>query len=176
CRVDAVVRGGAGDHQRLDPVSPKPLFEVRADEGGVDALDDDRLARALAHLLDRLIAGKLRTQERILLGGGMPDVNDRNASRAKGVEEAPHVGKGGSVVAPFAARLALLHTRLDVDEDERRLSRIEGHRPQTLSMMVAVPMPAPMQSVTSAVLRSRRSSSSSTVPKIMAPVAPNGWP
>ena len=47
---------------------------------------------------------------------------------------------------------------------------------QTRSMMVAVPMPAPMQSVTSAVFRSRRSSSSSTVPKIIAPVAPSGWP
>ena len=35
-------------------------------------------------------------------------------------------------------------------------------------MIVAVPMPAPMHSVTRAVLRLRRSSSSSTVPKIIA--------
>src|SRR5689334_24337963 len=47
-------------------------------------------------------------------------------------------------------------------------------RHQTRSMMVAVPMPTPMQSVTSAVSLSRRSSSSSTVPRIMAPVAPSG--
>src|SRR5262245_19273789 len=46
----------------------------------------------------------------------------------------------------------------------------------TRSTIVAVPMPAPMQSVTSAVERSRRSSSSMTVPRIMAPVAPSGWP
>src|SRR5262249_9983417 len=49
-----------------------------------------------------------------------------------------------------------------------------GH--QTRSMMVAVPMPAPMHKVTRPVERSRRSSSSSNVPRIMAPVAPSGWP
>src|SRR5262245_61320410 len=49
-------------------------------------------------------------------------------------------------------------------------------RHQTLSMMVAVPIPAPMQSVTSAEARLRRSSSSSTVPRIIAPVAPSGCP
>ena len=43
-------------------------------------------------------------------------------------------------------------------------------------MMVAVPMPPPMHSVTSAVALLVRSSSSSTVPKIIAPVAPSGWP
>src|SRR5262249_55221425 len=43
-------------------------------------------------------------------------------------------------------------------------------------MIVAVPMPAPMHSVTSAVERSRRSNSSMTVPRIMAPVAPRGSP
>ena len=37
-------------------------------------------------------------------------------------------------------------------------------------------MPAPTQSVTSAVCLPVRSSSSSTVPRIMAPVAPSGWP
>ena len=43
-------------------------------------------------------------------------------------------------------------------------------------MIVAVPMPPPMQSVMSAVLLPVRSSSSSAVPRIMAPVAPSGWP
>jgi len=46
----------------------------------------------------------------------------------------------------------------------------------TRSMMVAVPMPPPMHSVTSAVDLLVRSSSSSTVPRIIAPVAPSGWP
>ena len=45
---------------------------------------------------------------------------------------------------------------------------------QTLSIMVAVPMPPPTHRLTSAVLRSRRSSSSRTVPRIIVPVAPNG--
>src|SRR5271169_5845061 len=43
-------------------------------------------------------------------------------------------------------------------------------------MMVAVPMPAPIHSVTSPVERLRRSNSSTSVPRIMAPVAPSGWP
>src|SRR5689334_17345538 len=47
-------------------------------------------------------------------------------------------------------------------------------RHHTRSIIVAVPMPTPMQSVISAVSLSRRSSSSRTVPRIMAPVAPSG--
>lgn len=46
----------------------------------------------------------------------------------------------------------------------------------TRSMIVAVPMPAPMQSVTSAVALPVRSSSSSAVPSSIAPVAPSGCP
>src|ERR1700676_3495915 len=49
-------------------------------------------------------------------------------------------------------------------------------RHHTRSMIVAVPMPAPMQSVTSPIERLRRSSSSTSVPRIIAPVAPSGWP
>src|SRR5882724_11543637 len=50
------------------------------------------------------------------------------------------------------------------------------HCRHTRSMIVAVPIPTPMHNVTSAVERLRRSSSSSTVPRIIAPVAPSGWP
>ena len=50
-----------------------------------------------------------------------------------------------------------------------------GHA-QTRSMMVAVPMPPPVHMVTSPQVRSRRSSSSRTVPMSIAPVAPIGWP
>ena len=46
----------------------------------------------------------------------------------------------------------------------------------TRSTIVAMPMPPPMHSVTRPVARSRRSSSSSTVPISIAPVAPSGWP
>src|SRR5207248_1514484 len=48
--------------------------------------------------------------------------------------------------------------------------------PHTRSMMVATPMPPPMQRVTSARRAWRRSSSSTTVPTSIAPVAPSGWP
>src|SRR5690606_36885630 len=62
---------------------------------------------------------------------------------------------------------------VDVD-----LEVFHGHMlpDQTRSMTVAVPMPAPMQRVARAVDLFERSSSSSTVPRIMAPVAPSGWP
>src|SRR5262249_6415388 len=49
-------------------------------------------------------------------------------------------------------------------------------RCQTRSMIVAVPMPPPMHNVMRAAPLPVRSSSSSTVPRIIAPVAPSGWP
>ena len=49
-------------------------------------------------------------------------------------------------------------------------------RDQTRSMIVAVPMPPPMHNVISAVPLPVRSSSSSAVPRIIAPVAPSGCP
>src|SRR5690606_2268707 len=62
----------------------------------------------------------------------------------------------------------------------------DGHRPAlrislqrhayTRSIMVAAPMPLATQSVMRAVPWPVRSSSSSAVPRIMAPVAPRGWP
>ena len=62
-----------------------------------------------------------------------------------------------------------MHVRFDGE-----ILIIHDFTPHTRSIIVAVPMPAPMHKVMSAVFRSRRSSSSSTVPKIMAPVAPSG--
>ncbi len=62
---------------------------------------------------------------------------------------------------------------------ETKVGQFHGKSPsrdQTRSMIVAVPMPPPMQRVMSAVLLPVRSSSSSAVPRIMAPVAPSGWP
>jgi len=48
--------------------------------------------------------------------------------------------------------------------------------PYTRSMIVAAPMPEPMHNVARPVSRSERSISSNNVPRIIAPVAPNGWP
>ena len=60
---------------------------------------------------------------------------------------------------------------------ETKVGEVHGKSPsrdQTRSMIVAVPMPPPMQRVMSAVLLPVRSSSSSAVPRIIAPVAPSG--
>ena len=48
--------------------------------------------------------------------------------------------------------------------------------PYTRSMIVAAPMPEPMHNVARPVSRSERSNSSNKVPRIIAPVAPSGWP
>ncbi len=58
-------------------------------------------------------------------------------------------------------------------EGDRAQLRLESHV-HTRSMMVAMPMPPPMQRVTRPVERPRSSSSSSTVLSSMAPVAPRG--
>src|SRR5476649_1764009 len=72
-------------------------------------------------------------------------------------------------VPPERFRIAGRVFKLEIGDVDLRHS-------QTRSMIVAVPMPAPMQSVTSPVERSRRSISSKSVPRIIAPVAPSGWP
>src|SRR3546814_2250780 len=56
------------------------------------------------------------------------------------------------------------------------MSRFAKGGAQTRSIIAAVPSPLAAHSVIRPVLRSRRSSSSSTVPRIIAPVAPSGWP
>src|SRR5262249_23882481 len=72
----------------------------------------------------------------------------------------------------LAERLRIARGGVDLELVDVDL-RHDGH---TRSMIVAVPMPTPMHSVTSAVEALRRSSSSIAVPRIMAPVAPSGWP
>ena len=112
-----------------------------------------------------------------------------------GAEAAPgagqHDGADGAVVARSATHAAVqLAEQLLVDgvqplgtvEPEQRdavvgvLDGERGHRAHTRSMIVAVPMPPPVHIVTRPVVRSRRSSSSRSVPISMAPVAPIGWP
>ena len=61
-----------------------------------------------------------------------------------------------------------------VGGDLEGVGQVVGH--QTRSMIVAVPMPPPVHIVISAVVRSRRSSSSRAVWISMPPVAPIGWP
>src|SRR5262249_12710508 len=99
----------------------------------------------------RLEAGEIDAE----MGEG-GDVAERRLLAAFG-----HPAKGPPIDAPGA---------------DGGLGGVDLRPVQTRSMMVAVPMPAPMQSVTSAVSRSRRSSSSIAVPRIIAPVAPSGWP
>src|SRR5690606_3687102 len=74
---------------------------------------------------------------------------------------APHLGRIG-----FGVDGPGLHRAFRLVDD--------GHH--TLSMIVAAPMPDAMQSVASPVPLPVRSSSSRSVPMMIAPVAPRGWP
>ena len=62
---------------------------------------------------------------------------------------------------------------IDIEVKLGEGGKCHGH---TRSMIVAVPIPAPMQSVIRAVFLPVRSNSSSAVPTRIAPVAPSGWP
>src|SRR5262249_24055984 len=76
-------------------------------------------------------------------------------------------------------RTLIRMTYLKNDLSDRHLSfspHMAKEKCYTLSMIVAVPMPAPIHNVISAVDFPLRSNSSSAVPRIMAPVAPKGWP
>src|SRR3974390_243131 len=89
------------------------------------------------------------------------------------LRQAAHVAQC-LLVAPLV--LGLERRRIKAAALHWDLSDVNLGHFQTRSMIVAVPMPTPMQRVTSAVSLLLRSSSSSTVPMIMAPVAPSGWP
>src|SRR5580658_4180402 len=65
---------------------------------------------------------------------------------------------------------------VEPQEHDAVSGRLLDESRHTRSRMVAVPMPAPVHMVTRPTVRSRRSSSSRSVPMSMAPVAPMGWP
>ena len=63
--LDAMIGGGAADHQRPDTGRAQPAFQIGADEGAVDSLDDHRLARDLARLVLDRKAGAIGKERRI---------------------------------------------------------------------------------------------------------------
>jgi len=64
--LDAVIGHGAADHQRFDTGCAQPRFDIGADEGVVDTLDDDRLVLARFILHDK--AGAAAQERRGRLG------------------------------------------------------------------------------------------------------------
>src|SRR5712671_2359807 len=120
-----------------------------------------------------------------LILGGMPVALRRGGAGFQRGQVDAELGEPGGVAEPLAhasehdlaERLGISGHRISlevIDIDLRHL-RSSGS-PYTRSTMVAVPMPIPMHRVTSAVAALRRSISSIAVPRIMAPVAPSGWP
>src|SRR5262249_22051126 len=126
------------------------------DQGNLAFEHEDELVLLLVPVAQRRGGARLEPREIDAELGEPRDVAERRLLAAVG-----HFAPGLRVDA-----LGAHHGLGDVDL---------GHA-HTRSMMVAVPMPAPMHSVTSAVSRLLRSSSSIAVPRIMAPVAPSGWP
>src|SRR5690606_17807126 len=156
-----------GDHRLGQPAQPHgerrhPLLEAQAVQGG---------RRGPQHPGAEVLHVDARAEAATLAGEDHgPDVAV-GGDRGEGLLELSHhhlvdgVEAGGPVQA---------------EDEGARACGVEpdglGHLAQTLSMMVAVPMPPPVHMVTRAVVASRRSSSSSAVPMSMAPVAPMGWP
>src|SRR5262245_33324554 len=66
--LDAMIGGGAADHERCDVACAQALLEIGADEGAVDALDDDGLARQLARFVLDGVAGTRWQECRVRLG------------------------------------------------------------------------------------------------------------
>src|SRR5262245_32160819 len=136
-----------------------------------------RLEHGLAGVLDQHQLAFEDIDELVLLL--VPMSQRRSGARLEARQVDAELGEAGDV-AKRRLLAAVSHlakvARIDTLGTHRGFADVDLGHPYTLSMMVAVPMPAPMHSVTSAVPRSRRSSSSITVPRIMAPVAPSGWP
>src|SRR6478735_761844 len=135
---------------------------------------DIEVAQPLEH-------GQVRTAREGFLAGGNDAALDRLA-RDDMVDDLVQLGHdlGGDDVHRTAGHVPdqgrnAVGVGLEAEIGEvHRFSPLRAD--QTRSMMVATPMPAATQSVTSAVCLFVRSSSSSTVPRIIAPVAPSGWP
>jgi hypothetical protein len=166
----------AADHERRDARHAQARLEVRADEGGVDVLDDDGLARDLARLVLDGVARPLGAEHGVRLPRGVADVDDGRADGPEMRQEIRDAMDRVRVVAAVSGGLDGVEALLHVDDDQSRGDRIERRHDHTRSMTVAVPMPAATHKVTSAVCFPVRSSSSSTVPSTMAPVAPSGCP
>ena len=149
----AVAIGHAGPEAR-DIARAEPRFALVLDQGHV----------AFEHVNEFVLVLVPVTHA----GGGTgfePDKANAELGQADGVAESLGLAPRHHLVE----RWWIVGARRDPD-----LVDVDLRHCYTRSMMVAVPMPAPMQSVISAVDLPVRSNSSSAVPRIMAPVAPSG--
>src|SRR5262249_5083279 len=146
-------------------------------DAGLEARAVARLEQRLTAVLDQGNLAFEHEDELVLLL--VPVAQRRGGARLEPREIDAELGEPSDVaesrllaaVGHFAPGL-----RVDPLGAHHGLGDVDLGHAHTRSMMVAVPMPAPMHSVTSAVSRLLRSSSSIAVPRIMAPVAPSGWP
>src|SRR5664279_4839636 len=164
----------------IDRVAAAAVDElVRDAAAGLEAGGIAGLEHGLAVVLDQHQLAFQHVDEFVFLLVPMPQRGRRARLDARNVDaELRETHDVAQRLLVAAIMLGLKLGGIETAAAHRHLGDVDlGHAiSQTRSMIVAVPMPTPIQSVTSAVDRSRRSSSSSTVPRIMAPVAPSGWP
>src|SRR5450759_493908 len=171
---------GASADLEIDRVAAAAVDQlVRDAAAGLEAGGVAGLEYGFAVVLDQHQLAFQHVDEFVFLLVPMPQRGGRARLDARNIDaelRETHDVAQRLLVAAFMLGLKL--GGIETAASHRHLGDVDlGHEiSQTRSMIVAVPMPIPMQSVTSAVDRSRRSSSSSTVPRIMAPVAPSGWP
>src|ERR1019366_8265247 len=170
----------AGADLEIDRVTAAAVDQlVRDAAAGLEAGGVARLEHGFAFVLDQHQLAFQHVDEFVFLlvpvpqrgGGARLDTRNIDAELRE-----THAVAQRLLVAAFMLGLKL--GRIETAASHRHLGDVDlWHEiSQTRSMIVAVPMPMPMQSVISAVDRSRRSNSSSAVPRIIAPVAPSGWP
>ena len=118
-RRDAVVGREPEKDRPLGAGLPEALCEVRADEGAVDPLGDDRFVGRRFRLGLERVARPVRPERRPALGGVVSHVHHGKAGRPEPFEQFGDVPLGVGVV-PLAPPV-VVEPRLDVDGDERRL-------------------------------------------------------
>src|SRR6266496_6228467 len=163
-------------------------LQAAAERGAVECRDDrlaQRLERALRGLDARDVVEELLEvvvadldqvaqvaagEERVLRRG------DDHAGQRVLLRDEPVDGRGKRAAERPVHRVGALVGIVHGQRDDAVVVLGPVDHAHTRSTMVATPMPPPTHSVASPYLRSRRSSSSMSVPRIIAPVAPSGWP
>jgi hypothetical protein len=97
----------------------QPAFQIGADEGAVDALDDHRLALQLAGFIPDGIAQPIGEKGRLRPRAQMADVKDRRAALPERRQQIGDPRHGVGIVAALAGRFPLIECTLHTDNDQR---------------------------------------------------------
>ena len=148
-----------------------PTFQVEVDE----ALGQTKI-RGMGELHLEVLVDRMMREYGVEANVGRPRVAYREAiTRPSRIDTTFKRQTGGS--GQYARVVIEFEPMTDEDRAEAAERQGVGEgvaSSYTRSMIVAIPMPPPTQSAASPRFKSRASSSSRSVPRIIAPVAPSG--